>query len=411
MQRRASYCRRVWFIFVLAGLALVTISGIYTRRRIAAALAYVGASPRVVRIVRWAIAWLLFGYPVLIIISIVISLLLGSATIPRFDGLLASLLLGVPFVWAVLVVLQSVLWVIAFDVAYLIVRRRRGVAAATRLRSIGVLAVVASFAIYTPVRVLVEHGDVRIREHRVTVASPSGAPPLRIAFLADIQQDVHTDSARAREIYELVNARAPDLVLSGGDWINSGPDHIAETGATAAHLKSRLGTFSVRGDHEHFAYVDRDRSVAEIEAALAAGNVAMLNNEVRYFEHAGKRIAVLLLNYNYIVRTDRETIVRLVETMASADYRIVVTHQLDDMVAGLLADKVNLVLAGHTHGGQLNPVVGLIHVNLARLETEYVDGRYQLGSTTIIVTAGVGYSIVPVRYASPGSIEIIELAL
>jgi predicted MPP superfamily phosphohydrolase len=62
----------------------------------------------------------------------------------------------------------------------------------------------------------------------------------------------------------------------------------------------------------------------------------------------------------------------------------------------------------------VNPVVGLAHVSLARIETAYVNGRYQLGptpKTTAIVTAGVGFSIVPFRYASPGSIEIIDVAL
>jgi uncharacterized protein len=121
---------------------------------------------------------------------------------------------------------------------------------------------------------------------------------------------------------------------------------------------------------------------------------------------------VVFLNYNYIVRSDRETIRALVNSVANADYSVVVTHQLDGTLAELLADRVDLVLAAHTHGGQVNPVIGLTHVNLARLETEFFDGRYPLGSrTTVIVTAGVGYSIVPIRYASPGSIELLELAL
>ena len=77
----------------------------------------------------------------------------------------------------------------------------------------------------------------------------------------------------------------------------------------------------------------------------------------------------------------------------------------------LLENKVDLGLGAHTHGGQVNPVVGVVHVPLARLETDFIDGRYQRGSTTILVTAGVGYSIVPVRYAAPGSIELIELSL
>lgn len=90
--------------------------------------------------------------------------------------------------------------------------------------------------------------------------------------------------------------------------------------------------------------------------------------------------------------------------------RELVTHQLDAALASLVENKVDLVLGAHTHGGQVNPVIGLAHVNLARLETEFVDGRYELGTTAIIVTAGIGYSIVPIRYA-PGSIELIEVTL
>ena len=399
----------MWFIYVAAGLALLIVSGIYARRRIAASLAHFGVSARAIRIVRWAIVWLLFGFPVLMILSVVITLALGRPSFPRFDGMLGAWLLGIPFLWAVLVILQSLIWLIAIDVAYAVVRRKRGEAAATRLRASAVLVVIGAFALYTPIRVIAQRNDLRVRSH--AVGATSGAAPFRIAFIADVQQDDHLDADRAAEVYAAVNASKPDVVLSGGDWINTGPDHIEAAAASAAALTSRLGTFSVRGDHEHFAYIDRDRSVGEVEAALRRHQIQMLNNEVRWFEHRGKRIAVAFLNYNYIFRSKDEVIDNLVTRLAGADYTILVTHQLDRRLASRLENKVDLVLAGHTHGGQINPVVGVVHVSLARLETAYVDGRYQLGRTTIIVTAGVGYSLVPIRYASPGSVEIIELGL
>jgi predicted MPP superfamily phosphohydrolase len=151
--------------------------------------------------------------------------------------------------------------------------------------------------------------------------------------------------------------------------------------------------------------------VAEVERAMRRHGVAMLNNEVRWFAHDGKRIAVVFLGYNYIERADPATIAALVASVHGADYSIAVTHQLDARLAALLADKVDLVLAGHTHGGQVNPVLGLWHVAPSRLETRFIDGRYQLGRTTVIVTAGVGFSVVPFRYAAPASIEIIDLHL
>ena len=394
----------MWFIFLTVGLVLLTIAGLYVRHRLGTALLEVGISSRSVRIVRWAVAWLVWGYPLLLFVTIFASRLAGSATLPRYDGLVASYLLAIPFTVVVLVVLQAVPWLVAIDIVH-------RVRPSPRRRAVATLAVLAAFAVYTPARILWERGDVHMRHYSLAYASSPTVPPFRIAFLADVQQDAHTDAARARALYSKVNAEAPDVVFSGGDWINMGPDYIEATAEAAGTLKSRLGTFSVHGDHEHFAYVDRERSVREVGAALARHGVALLDNEVRWFDHPGKRIAVLLLDNNYISRTDGPTAAALVSQLAGADYKIVVAHQLDASLAQLLAGRVDLILGAHTHGGQVNPVVGFMHVCLARLETPYVNGRYELDGTTIIVTAGIGMSVVPIRYAAPGSIELIDVRL
>jgi predicted MPP superfamily phosphohydrolase len=397
----------MWLLYVVVGLVLLGFSGTYARRRLAGALALFGVRERRLRAMRWALAWLLFGYPLLVIIAIVVSLILGRATLPRLDGQIASWLLVIPFILALLIVVQSVPWLVAVDLVYLALRHRPQ---ASRWRALAVLAALAAFAIYTPLRILVQRGALHVRHYEV---GPAGArpPPFRIGFLADVQQDVHTDPDDAREIYAQLNAGHPDVILSGGDWINTGPDYIEPAAAAAASLHSRLGTFSVLGDHEHFAYVDRKRSVREIERAMRDHGIAMMNNEVRWFDHCGKRIAVVFVNYNYIEHTGADIIAPLLASVAGADYAILVTHQFDARLAALVENKVNLVLAGHTHGGQVNPVLGLVHLRLARLETEFIDGRYQLGSTTVIVTSGIGYSVVPLRYAAPSSIELIDLQL
>ncbi|MBC7973646.1 MAG: hypothetical protein H7138_01585, partial [Myxococcales bacterium] len=116
----------MWFLFVGVGLLLLTISGLYVRRRLAQALAQLGVRERTIRIVRWVSAWLLWAYPLLLIVTIFGSIALGRSTIPRYDGRLASMLLGLPFILTVLVVLQSVPWLLAADLAHLVVRRRRG---------------------------------------------------------------------------------------------------------------------------------------------------------------------------------------------------------------------------------------------------------------------------------------------
>jgi hypothetical protein len=207
-----------------------------------------------------------------------------------------------PFAWALLVVVQAVPWLVV-DLAFAIVKRR-----ATSRQPTSALACHRHRCCDLHRRASLSP-DAGVPN--AIVASPAGTP-FRIAFLADIQQDLHTSADRAREVYTIVNGTRPDVVLSGGDWINTGPDYIDQSAATASELKSRLGTFSVRGDHEHFAYLDRERSVGEIEQAMRRHGISMLNNEVRWFEHRGKRIAVLLINYNYIFRSDATTIDKLI---------------------------------------------------------------------------------------------------
>lgn len=355
----------MWFVYVFIGLALLIVSGVYVQRRITGALGRLGAGDRALRSVRWVLAWLLLGFPLLRIASTLISRWLGRSTYPYFDGWLASWLLAVPFIYAVLVVAQSVPWLIAIDIAYLVARRWRG-AAAVRGRAIAGVTAVGAFAVYTPVRILVERDELHVRHHQIGAAAPE---QFRIAFLADVQEDVHTDGDRAREVYALLDAEHPDLVLSGGDWINTGPDYIEIAAAAAATLHSPLGTHSVRGDHEHFAYADRDRSVREVERVMRDHGIDMVSDDVRWFEHCGKRIAVAFLDNNYLHRTSAATLESLLTRIAGADRSILVTHQFDAGLAGRVAGRVDLVLAGHTHGGQVNPVVGVTHVPLARIET------------------------------------------
>lgn len=395
----------MWFVWLAIGLVLVTVAGLFVRRRVVEAAGWLGLSPRGQRIVRWAIAWLLFAYPVIMFATVGISLALGADRLSGADSALFTWGLLVPFFFTVLTVLQAAPWVVA---VYTVRRVRR--MPPSRRGAAALLAPVVAFAIYTPARIAWQHDELRWRTHQLQLEPRDPAvPPLRIGFIADLQLDANLDADRVDAVLARLNASRPDLVLSGGDWINQGPAYIARAGRAAGQLRAPLGTFSVLGDHEHFAYFDRDRSTAEVRAAMAEHHVEMLHNQVRRFDHHGRTIAVIFLTYSYPSRTPDAVIEELLASVQDADVRILVTHQLTAHVADLARDRVQLILAAHTHGGQINPVVGLVHVPLARLETPYVDGRYQLGTTTIIVTAGVGYSIVPFRYASPGSVELIDL--
>lgn len=396
----------MWFVLLAIALSIVVSGGLYFRWRLLAALETLGARPRILRPGRWLLLWLLFGYPFLVIAFVFISYGLGRDSVSISASGPLQWFVGYPFWISVLVMLQSLPFLFALDL-FRWVARKKGLQTATRWWARACVFVVAAFAIYTPTRIIVERSALQVK--RFELGSGEGTP-FRFVFLGDLQQDANMNQARADQVVQLVNQEKPDLIIYGGDWISSGNGYIQDAANTGGKFESRLGTMSVVGDHEHFAYRDQERSVREVAEALQSNEVELINNEIRWIDHEGQRIAIIFLNYNYIYRTPPGEVQELMGKVKDADYSILVTHQFDAALADLARDQVDLVLAGHTHGGQVNPVLGFQHVSLARVETEHVEGRYALGErTVVIVTAGIGFSIAPFRYASPASFEVIEL--
>jgi predicted MPP superfamily phosphohydrolase len=353
------------------------------------------------------VPWLLFGYPVLVIAFVLLSAALGRESFSLSLSGPLFYLVAIPFWMAVLVMLQSLPFLLAIDLIKFLLAKSKNALAHPRRWALASVVLIIGLSVYTPIRILVERSTLRVLRYQV---GSGAAPPFRVVFLGDIQQDDHTDEERADEVVKLVNSEDADLIIYGGDWIATGANFIDAAAKTGGKFRSRLGTLSVVGDHEHFAYRDQQRSVREVGAALEAQNVDLIDNEIRWFDHAGKRIAIIFLNYNYIYRTPMDEVKRLLEQVRDADYSILVSHQFDAKLADVANDQVDLILGAHTHGGQVNPLVGFTHVSLARAETKHIEGRYRLSKrTSLIVTAGIGFSIAPFRYASPASIEVIEL--
>jgi predicted MPP superfamily phosphohydrolase len=356
---------------------------------------------------RWFIPYLLFGYLILVTLFVFVSLAMGRESLSISVSGPLLWLLALPFWLSILVMLQSLPFLLAIDLCRFVLAKSKKSFGSKRTWAWASLVIVAGLSIYTPTRILLERSTLRVLKHQVGTGT---APPFRIVFLGDIQQDNHTDQERADQVVKAVNHEDADLILYGGDWIATGSEFVEAAAKTGGKFRSRLGTLSVVGDHEHFAYRDQQRSVREVKAALAKQKVDLIDNEIRWFNHAGKKIAVVFLNYNYIYRTTIDEVQQLLKQVQGADYSILLTHQFDAPLASVAKDKVDLILGAHTHGGQVNPLIGFTHVSLARVETEHVEGRYRLSKrTTLIVTAGIGFSIAPFRYASPPAIEVIEV--
>ncbi|MDO7841458.1 metallophosphoesterase [Sphingomonas immobilis] len=244
--------------------------------------------------------------------------------------------------------------------------------------------------------------DPAVRRARIAMADwPAGAKPVRAVLISDIHiGSPAMDERRLDRIVTQIDALRPDIVLIAGDFINGHePGSAARFApgllAPLSRLHPPLGVIAVAGNHDYWTGRDALRS------QLAAARVMMLDNRAilrgplviggvsdDYTDHA--KLGV----------TERE-----MRSLRGAP--VTLTHSPD--LAPSLTGEAPLVLAGHTHCGQIVlPFYGPL-AEVSRFRSRYRCGLVREGTRTVIVTAGLGTSNVPLRLGAPPDLWLLTL--
>ncbi len=275
-----------------------------------------------------------------------------------------------------------------------------------------VLVILAFFIIYVPVRVIVDYYMIstRIVEYK-DKDLPAGLNNFRITFISDIQADAYTDASRLGRYMRRVNETDPDLVLIGGDMITSTPDYIDEAAEYVGKIKSKYGVYCCIGDHDNWAYRnDYLRSLREVTEAMEKYNVEMYNDRNLDLKIKNSTIGITFLTSTYVEHLSAGVLDSLVYAQNHPDLKIMLIHQPSALAVQKAADSgYNLFLAGHTHGGQVTFLFPFINLTPTLLETRFVRGDFHFGNMLMIVTRGLGMSLVPMRYNSTPEITVIIL--
>ena len=242
--------------------------------------------------------------------------------------------------------------------------------------------------------------DPIVRRAEIALADwPTGAPPLRLVLLSDVHAgNLAVTPARLDRIVTQVNALRPDLVLIAGDF-TPGEDPIDAATATARlaplrGLRARLGVVAVPGNHDHWT------GLGAVRAALDAAGVTLLANQAA----VRGPLAIAAVDDDY------SQYARVAPTIAAArrlpGAKLVLTHSPD--IAPRLPPDFPLLLAGHTHCGQVViPFYGSLDP-VSRYKDRYRCGVIREGARTVIVTAGIGGSL-PFRLNAPPDMWLLTL--
>jgi predicted MPP superfamily phosphohydrolase len=268
---------------------------------------------------------------------------------------------------------------------------------------------------------LIERNAFRLREFEVPVLAP-GAEPLRLLHLSDL----HLTAAqkRKRDWIHRLGRLEPDLVVVTGDFI-AGTDAVGPVLAALEPLLDRPGAF-VPGNNDYYAprpknplryfVPERNRVFGdklpwpELAGTLVDAGWVDLTNR-RGMLKAGDRVIALAGTDDPHLGRDRYGRVAG-PADATADLRLGVTHSPEPRVLdGFAADGYELVLAGHTHGGQLRlPGFGAIVTNCG-IDRDRVRWLSRWGDRTWLhVSAGLGTSpYAPVRFCCPPEATLLKL--
>lgn len=403
-------------ILILAPIAIVLLGHYLSRQIVRAADAVVPRATRITKRARQVYLAFIYAVPGLLLLWVAYILIARPEQTSAPSHWVLDHLVVLPFWFLTVWSFQCALLIAPVQLAAWGYARVRAPLPARwdRRRHGFVLLIAALFAIYMPVRIAIDLRGLEVREYEISDPTlPEQLDGFRIALIADPQADEMTGRARLQQLVDAVNGERPDLVLIAGDIISRDPAHIEMAAEVLGQLRAPHGVVSCIGDHENFAYRDRARSVREVREGLARHGIAMLDNQVRWIEVGDERLAVVVATDNYITPLTADRARPLVAAAKGAAFTVVLTHQARRPLLGVAREAgVDLVLAGHTHGGQVRFWLPGLDLVAARVETPYVTGHYTggaLGSVDLVVSSGLGTSVVPFRYRAPATAEIITL--
>ena len=228
---------------------------------------------------------------------------------------------------------------------------------------------------------------------------PANAAPLNVLIASDLHvAGPDMPPARLRRLVNGMNGLGADVILLAGDFVSdkrvatqiySSVDAVRPL----AGLNAPLGVFAVPGNHEHW------RDMAEIERAFRGGGIALLRNESR----AAGPVAVVGIDDEATRNADVAAAVADLPALPA----LVVTHSPD--VIPRVPRTLTFVAAGHTHCGQIRlPLIGAV-TYMSRFGNRFACGHIVEGDRHIFIGAGLGTSILPLRFGAVPDLWLVTL--
>ncbi len=277
----------------------------------------------------------------------------------------------------------------------------------TRRRFLALSGVVAAGVLAYSVEYDPHHLEITQRTVHLTRLSPE-LDGLRIAQISDIHYEQYTQPSFVREVVAQINRQAPDIVALTGDYISEGPlpfSFGAKTSYPCAEILSGIQCpqrWAVLGNH------DQRVAPATVIDALETHGLPVLENRHVPFERNGARLWIAGVKDIGLSHPDLD-LATPKNLQSAKEPVILLAHEPDYADKVVRHGGVDLMLSGHTHGGQVRlPVVGALYT--PTYGRKYIEGHFHLqNGLQLYVNRGIGTVGVPFRVLCRPELTIITL--
>ena len=229
---------------------------------------------------------------------------------------------------------------------------------------------------------------------------PQSLKGLKIVQISDLHVGPTIKADYVQRIVNQINASEPDLIVFTGDMVDGSVEHLVNDVEPLRQLDAKYGKYFVTGNHEYYSGVDFWlHKVAEL-------GFTHLKNEHKILSINGESLAiagVTDLMAHQVRKSHASNPKQAVYGIPHEYPTILLAHQ-PGTVSQIEGLEIDLMICGHTHGGQYIPF------NLAVSKAHpYVAGLYQHNNTQVYVNRGAGYWGPPMRLGIPPEITVFEL--
>jgi uncharacterized protein len=263
---------------------------------------------------------------------------------------------------------------------------------------------------------------------RLNTVTYSFTPPrwtqglkLRIVVLSDPHLAVpHMPVRRWEKIIAQANSLSPDIIILLGDYLSgtpfqSGKLHFQDAVTPAKACSARLGTYAICGNHDWWEDLDAQAGktlMPSVVEQFENAGIPVLENRAIRLENGGQPfwltgtssiVAIRVRRHRFEGRDDLPATLAQVTDEAPI---IHLAHEPDLFVD--IPERVSLTLSGHTHGGQVR-LFGYSPVTPSSFGNRFAYGHVVEEGRHLVVSGGLGCSILPVRFGVPPEITVLEL--